>query len=208
MDGRAIMDSATCFDPYASFRHSFARASARHPIDKTIHSDLQIRLPDHANMIVDRMSMAHSLEMRCPLLDHKLAEFAARLTVGVKVRGCELRYLHKRLGGRYMSKDFLAHKKQGFSSSLIYLIEDELIGFALWLLLDSELVKHEIVRKSLIEQIVLEHRHGKANHARRLWLLFNCESWFRVHIQGLSQNGLATAIAAGAKGGHRLEGSP
>jgi len=61
-----------------------------------------IRLPDHPVMILDRTSMAHGLEARSPFMDHKLAEFVARIPATLKVRGRTRRYIQARLAERYL----------------------------------------------------------------------------------------------------------
>src|SRR6202008_1020061 len=84
------------------------------PLDHMLSADSQIRLPHHPVMISDRMSMAHGLEARSPFMDHRLAEFAARLPSSMKIRGRSLRWVQRKLAGRYLPREILDRPKQGF----------------------------------------------------------------------------------------------
>ena len=105
--GPALAESLANFDPYADIRHAYERARAVHPIDRMLHADSRIRLPDHPVMILDRTSMAHGLEARAPFMDHKLAEFAARLPIALKVRWRTLRYAQRNLCERYLPAELI-----------------------------------------------------------------------------------------------------
>jgi len=123
--GPVLREAASGFDPVASIRDPFDRAQASDLLDRMLYADSQVRLPDHSVMILDRMTMAHGLEARSPLMDHELAEFAARLPTRLKVRGRSLRYIQTRLARRYLPKSLLERPKQGFSSALPYMLKDE-----------------------------------------------------------------------------------
>ena len=81
--------------------------------------------PGQSLMILDRATMAYSLESRSPFLDPRFAEFMARVPVALKIRGRRLRYLERRLGERYLPPEVLRRKKQGFASPLMYIMEEE-----------------------------------------------------------------------------------
>ncbi|HEX5491518.1 MAG TPA: asparagine synthase (glutamine-hydrolyzing) [Candidatus Udaeobacter sp.] len=176
------------FDPGALMREAFDHAAASDVVDRMLHADIQSRLPDHPVMIQDRMTMAHGLEARSPFMDHELAEFAARLPVRLKVRGRSLRYIQVQLAKRYLPLEVLARKKQGFSSALPYLLKHELNTLYGLFLRQMELTKDGIVRQSAVNQMLDEHRQGKADHGNRLWLLVNSELWYRMCIQGQTRD--------------------
>jgi asparagine synthase (glutamine-hydrolysing) len=133
-------------------------------------------------MILDRMTMAHGLEARAPLMDHGVAEFAARLPPSLKIRGRSLRYIQYRLAERYLPKEVLERPKQGFSSALPYMLRDEYrLLFGLFLQ-DSQLAQDGLFLQSAIDRLLLEHQTGKVDHGNRLWLLLNSEVWYRMFI--------------------------
>ncbi len=168
-----------------------------------LSADSAIRLPDHPVMITDRMTMSHGLEARSPFMDHRLAEFAARLPVAYKVRGRSLRYIQKQLARRYLPPDILDRPKQGFSSALPYILRDEYALLYRGVLVNAELVRAGILRAAPIQALVAEHLAGRRDHGNRLWLLINAELWYRMMILGASREDLheeLKQLAAGAAG--------
>lgn len=157
------------------------------PLDRMLYADSKVRLPDHPVMITDRMTMAHGLEARSPFMDHRLAEFAARLPTRLKVQGRSLRIIQRRLASRYLPREILERPKQGFSSALPYLLDAEYR--ALYALLRSEcrLVQAGILRAEPVQQLIDAHLYGRADHGNRLWLLINAEIWFRMMLLGQSE---------------------
>ena len=175
------------WDPESSIRIPFTEAMASDPVDRMLYADSCIRLPDHPVMILDRMSMAHSLEARSPFMDHEIAEFAARLPINLKVRRRSLRYIQYKLAQRYIPEAVLNRPKQGFSSALPYMLRDEYKLLYDTFLVDSQLCAAGILNAASINGLLAEHKTGKVDHGNRLWLLLNSELWFRMFIQGQSR---------------------
>jgi asparagine synthase (glutamine-hydrolysing) len=138
--------------------------------------------------------MAHGLEARSPFMDHKLAEFAARLPTRLKVRWRTRRYIQLRLAERYLPQEVLHREKQGFTSALPYLLGDEYRRLFRDLLGNSCLARDGILHRPGIDRLLEEHQGGKADHGNRLWLLANSEAWYRMRILGETQEQLAAQI--------------
>ena len=179
---RAIAD----FDPEEAIRDAYDRAAAEDAVDRMLYADSQLRMPDHPVMILDRMTMAHGLEARSPLLDHELAEFAARLPTRLKVRGRSLRWIENRLAKRYLPEPLLKRPKQGFSSALPYMLRDEYRQLFDVFLRSSHLAREDRFRQAAIDGMLAAHVAGEADHGNRLWLLLNAEVWFRLSVEGTS----------------------
>lgn len=194
--GAAVAPAVAGFDPYASIREAYGRAPAEDPVDRMLYADSQLRLTDHSVMILDRMTMAHGLEARSPFLDAELARFCARLPVRVKVRGRKLRWIQQRLAERYLPREVLERKKQGFSSALPYMLRDEYTMLFRLFLRDSHLVRDEVLRRAELDRLLGEHEAGKADHANRLWLLLSSEVWYRMYLEGQSVEDLEAEIGA------------
>jgi asparagine synthase (glutamine-hydrolysing) len=190
--------SSAGFDPYAAIADAYDRADAEDPIDRMLYADSQLRMTDHSVMILDRMSMAHGLEARCPFLDHELAAFCARLPMRVKVRGRQLRWIQKRLAERYLPEEVLKRPKQGFASALPYMLRDEYRLLFDLFLRDSHLAQAEVLRPAQIERLLAEHESGSADHGNRLWLLLSAEVWYRMYLEGSSVADLEGQIQARA----------
>jgi asparagine synthase (glutamine-hydrolysing) len=174
------------------------RDAAGDPLDRMLHADSCVRLPDHPVMITDRMSMAHGLEARSPFMDHRLAEFAARLPNHLKVHGRALRVIQRRLARRYLPAEIIDRPKQGFSSALPYLLRAEYRTLYEAALSDSRLVQAGILQAGPIRELVSEQLAGRADHGNRLWLLVNAELWYRMMILGESSGSLAPSVTAAA----------
>jgi asparagine synthase (glutamine-hydrolysing) len=172
------------FDPEASIKYYFDSADANELIDKMLYSDSMTRMVDHPVMIQDRMTMAHGLEARSPFLDHRLAEFCARIPVEFKVQGRKRRIIQYELARRYLPPEILERKKQGFSSALTYLLADEFRFLFKTFLEDSRLVRSGLLQDQAIKLLLSEHIAGKVDHGTRLWLLCNAEIWYRMYIEG------------------------
>ena len=167
-------------------------------LDKMLSADSAVRLPDHPVMITDRMSMAHGLETRSPFMDHRLAEFVARLPSTIKVRGRSLRVVQRRLAARYLPPDIIDRPKQGFSSALPYLLQQEYRLLFNGCLRDSQLVRAGILKREPIEALLKAHSSGASDHGTRLWLLINAELWYRMSIQGVSRESLREELKSAA----------
>jgi len=194
--GAAVSREAEAFDPYASIRDAYDRAPATDPIDRMLYADSQLRLTDHSVMILDRMSMAHGLEARSPLLDHVLASFCARLPVRTKVRGRKRRWIQTRLAERHLPREVLLRPKQGFSSALPYMLREEYRLLFQRFLRHSHLVRGEVLRPDALERILGEHETGAADHGNRLWLLLSTEVWFRMYVEGVGIGELEDELGA------------
>jgi len=178
------------FDPELVLKAPFDSLQGDH-IDRMLYADSKVRLPDHPVMISDRMSMAHGLETRSPFMDHRLAEFAARLSSSLKVRGRTLRYIQRKLAARYLSPEILSRPKQGFSSALPYILRDEYRTLYDRYLRDSELVRAGIFARKPLDALLASHLAGHEDHGNRLWLLINTEVWYRMSILGEAQRAAA-----------------
>ena len=159
-----------------------------------LSSDSAIRMPDHPVMVLDRMTMAHGLESRSPFLDHKLAEFCATIPPQFKVRGFKRRYIQTKLAERYLPKNVIYKKKQGFASPITYMLADEYSALYKTFLKDSRLVGEGILQEELIFKMVDEHLSNRADHGQRLWLLTNAELWYRMFIDGSTKEELRSKM--------------
>jgi asparagine synthase (glutamine-hydrolysing) len=169
---------------------------ASEPVDRMMYVDVMSRLPGQSLMILDRATMAYSLESRSPYLDPRFAEFMARVPVRLKVRGAgKLRYLERRLGERYLPREVLERHKQGFASPLMYIMEDEVRSLAPTFLLESELVHDGYLEGATVQRLVEEHLAHRRDHGNRIWLLLSAEVWYRRYIRGRSTVDLEAEIA-------------
>jgi len=110
------------------------------------------------------------------------------------VRWRTLRYAQQRLCRRYLPAEVLARKKQGFSSALPYLLEQEYRVLQEALLRRSWLARDGILAETGIQELLAEQAERRADHGNRLWLLLNAEAWYRMKIAGQSRAELAETL--------------
>ena len=181
--------------PDACVLDLFATDRAGEAVDRMMYVDIMSRLPGQSLMILDRATMAYSLESRSPFLDPRLAEFMARVPVSLKIKGRRLRYMERCLGERYLPPEVLQRKKQGFASPLMYILENEVRALAPRLLLRSELVRDGYLRGERMQELVTEHLDRRRDHGNRIWLLLAAEVWYRRYISRRSTADLEMELA-------------
>jgi len=182
------------FDPEACIKHYFNSDNASEVIDKMLFADSMVRMPDHPNMVLDRMTMAHGLEARSPFLDHKLAEFCASIPPRHKVRGTKCRYIEVELAKKYLPPQSITKKKQGFASPLTYLLADEFRLLYKVFLNNSSLVRDGYINQFAINKLLQDHLNRKNDHGNRLWLLCNAEVWYRMFIENQSRSSISELL--------------
>ena len=166
----------------------FEDGVAAEHLDKMLYTDLMTRMPDQLLAISDRMSMAHSIEIRPPLIDVKVTEFAASLPCALKLKGRDrgLKWLLRQVAARYLPRELIDRKKQGFGFPIARWLRGDLAEFQKRLFAQSRFVELGLFRQEAIDRLVAEHVGGKADHNFRLWMLINLEIWHRQCIEGRS----------------------
>jgi asparagine synthase (glutamine-hydrolysing) len=187
--------------PEACLLDLYATKQADDPVDRMMYVDMMSRLPGQSLMILDRATMAYSLESRSPFLDPRFAEFMARVPVRYKIRGRRLRYLERRLGERYLPREVLDRKKQGFASPLMYIMDEEVRTLAPALLLNSDLVRDGYLEAAPVRRLVDEHLARRRDHGNRIWLLLSAEVWYRRYIGGRTTEDLEAELDESRPGG-------
>ena len=125
-------------------------------------------MPDDILVKVDRASMAHSLETRAPLLDHRIIEFALSLPIEYKLDKIASKKVLREVLYRHVPRQIIDRPKMGFSIPLGSWLRNELRPWAEGLLNDIP-VDSEYFNKSLIDQFWKEHLSGSRDHSERLW---------------------------------------
>jgi asparagine synthase (glutamine-hydrolysing) len=164
-------------------RELFSDGCAAEFIDQMLHADCMTRLSEHSLPIVDRMSMAHSLEVRCPFLDRRVADYAMRIPAAWKLRRGRIKYVPRTLARRYLPKALVDRKKQGFGFPLALWFRDGLRPLIENTVETSHLARDGVFRREEMERLVREHVAGNIDHNYRLWLLFTMELFYRYWIE-------------------------
>jgi asparagine synthase (glutamine-hydrolysing) len=152
-----------------------------HWLSSLQYFDIKSYLPNDIMTKVDRMSMAHSIEAREPLLDHKLIEFAATIPPELKIKGNTTKYIFKRAMDGILPSDILCRPKRGFAVPLSHWFRGQLGPFVRDLLLSQRSIQRGIFRKSYIERLIEMNDRGRSMDLQ-LWTLITFELWCRRFI--------------------------
>ena len=146
-------------------------------LSRLMRVDQKTYLPDAMLTKVDRASMAVGLEVRVPLLDHRVVEFTSTLPDGLKYKRGRGKYLLRRLLARYVPEELFERPKMGFGVPIEDWFRGELKEMLLDYLSPERLIKEGLFDHNLVEEKIKEHLSGKANHQYRLWALLMWEMW-------------------------------
>lgn len=170
-------------DSTAYMRQFFQAENADDFLDKMLYADVSSYLPGDLLVKVDRMTMAHGLEGRSPLLDHQLMEFAAAIPTRLKIRHGQLKLLLKHVGSAWLPPEILTRKKQGFGVPISRWFRHDLREMSADTLLRAQIVADGLFDGNAIRQLWQDHDTGKRDYGAQLWALLNLELWYRMFIR-------------------------
>ena len=146
--------------------------------------ELRSTLPDELLMYADKLSMAHSLEVRVPYLDKEIVEYVERLPANLKVRNGSRKWLHRQVCQELLPAAILKRKKRGFG---VNVVDDWFRGASgrkmEEVLLSSESQLYNYLQPSAVRQIFEEHRSGQNDNHKVLFSLIVLEEWLRANEQ-------------------------
>jgi asparagine synthase (glutamine-hydrolysing) len=145
-----------------------------------MYRDSVTYLPGDILVKVDRASMAVSLETRCPLLDHRVMEFAWRLPMSAKIRNGNGKWILRRILQHYLPGELFNRPKHGFNVPLGSWLRGPLRDWAENLLAEPRLADDGFVGRKHVAAIWQEHLSGKRNRGHELWAILMAEAWLRA----------------------------
>jgi asparagine synthase (glutamine-hydrolysing) len=155
---------------------------------------LEIRssLPDELLMYADKLSMAHSLEVRVPYLDRTVVEYVQRLNANFKVRNGTRKWLHRQVCQHYLPRRILGRKKRGFAVNVVdQWFQSSLSGELPDLLLDESSLMFSMLEPESVRKLLDAHRSGRQDNHKLLFSLVMLEHWLR---QVRTKTGAALAL--------------
>jgi asparagine synthase (glutamine-hydrolysing) len=170
------------YRPSGYFHELAKECTSQNELDRMLYIDMNSYMVDQLLVLSDRMSMAHSLELRVPYLDHKLVEAFARVKPSMKLRGPIKKYLLKKVAERYFPKSFIYRKKMGFSSPIVMWLRGDLKNYMLRILNRKSVERTRIINYELVERLVGEHIESRHNHDMKLWTLMVFMLWYNKYI--------------------------
>ncbi|RED49855.1 XrtA/PEP-CTERM system amidotransferase [Aestuariispira insulae] len=162
-----------------ALRPSFAEVSHLDAISQAQYADMHTYLSGKILVKVDRASMANSLEVRSPLLDHELAEWISSLDPDIKLRNGIGKYLFKKALEPYLSQDILYRPKQGFSIPLGKWFRRDLKEQVAAAVTSERMMQSGYFSPDRLRKLVSQHQSGLRDHSDTLWLLFMFDGFLK-----------------------------
>jgi len=185
-------------DPETLLARRFERFSQLPWPSQMMRFDAETYLPEDVLTKVDRMSMAHSIESRVPLLDNEVIDFASTLPASLKIKNGRRKHVLKEVAATLLPRDILNRKKQGFGVPLGTWFRGNLRELFADTLLSPSSLQRGYFQPAFVRRIVDEHLAGTRDHTLRLWQLVVFEKWQQQYVNSfpLSSPALPSRTAA------------
>jgi asparagine synthase (glutamine-hydrolysing) len=171
-------------EPEARLARHFERFGELPWPSQMMRFDLETYLPEDVLTKVDRMSMAHSIESRVPLLDNDVVSFAASLPAALKIKNGRRKHILKEVAAAVLPREIVERRKQGFGVPLGVWFRGNLRELFADTLLSPASLQRGFFQAAFVRQIVGEHLDGKRDHTLRLWQLVVFERWLQQYVDG------------------------
>jgi len=162
---------------YAAFHEILANAPSVRGLERMLYLDLKGYLGEGVLTKTDRASMACSLEVRVPLLDHRVVELAARLPMGLKLHGLTTKYILKRALAGVLPRETLRRPKKGFGIPLGHWFRNELRPLVREVCGADAIRRGGLFRPEMVERLLTEHESRRRDHRKKLYTLLAFQLW-------------------------------
>ena len=179
-DNLLNLNKASSLEYYNNY---FERYKNKDFINTCILTDIKTVLPDDYLTKVDRASMANSVEVRVPFLDHKLVEYCSKIPSKYKLQGFETKSLLKQIMKGKLPDQILTGKKKGFSIPLNKWFRQDFTA-----LFDKYLSKETVNKQGFfnyvfIDELINNHNSGKIDNSKSLWSLIAFQIWYKIYFK-------------------------
>ncbi|HEX7050685.1 MAG TPA: asparagine synthase (glutamine-hydrolyzing) [Longimicrobiales bacterium] len=174
--------AAAAADVFAVHRAALARARGADPVMRMSYLDLKTFLPNLNLTYTDRASMAASVEVRVPLLDHRVVELVAGLPSSLKLRGRTRKYALKRVAARYLPRDVVTRPKTGFSAPVRAWVQRDLRPLIEEVLAPDRLRRRGVLDPAEVWRIIRDVWSGREDNALRVWAFLTFELWAETFL--------------------------
>ncbi len=170
-------------DIYDGARHTLELSDAENYIEQMQYLDIKYYLAEDILTKVDRASMAVSLEVRAPFLDHRIADFAASLPPEYKLKGKTTKHILKKSVKNMLPKSIIKRPKKGFGIPIATWLKGSLNPLLREILSEERLKKQDLFDPIYVSKLIKDHETGASNNYKQLWTLLVFELWFENFIR-------------------------
>lgn len=179
---RDFTTSLQGYDPFEAFLAHYRNSGGSDPLDRALYADIKTYLADDILAKVDRASMAVSLEVRSPLLDHRFVELAASIPPRLKLKGGKGKHIFRKAAGRLLPAPLIERPKKGFVVPIREWLREELRQMARETIFDGAL-DDGMLDRLYLEKLWRGHQSGLSDHSRPLWAVLAFRLWQRRFSQ-------------------------
>lgn len=171
------------YDPFSVTEEYYNRADTDCHLSKILYTDLKSYLPGDILVKVDRMSMANSLEVRAPILDHKVIEMAARIPAAMKYNRGEKKYILKQSFSKILPDGIMQRRKMGFTPPVAQWLRGELKSMAFNRIFARNSGIRHFFNMGFVEKMWEMHQAGSRDWSALLWSLLMFEFWYQAFME-------------------------
>ena len=177
-----LAQTARDFDAYAEHQRHFDRVADEDFVNQMLYVDMKTFLPCLNLTYTDKTSMATSMEVRVPLLDHELVELAARIPAGLKLKGLTGKHILKRAAEAWLPREIIQRKKAGFSAPVRAWLVRDLRDMVEDLLSESNIRSRGYFEYGFVRKLIDDNLSGREDNSLKVFQLLTLELWHRAFI--------------------------
>ena len=161
-----------------NIKTNFNSIITKDPLNRILEYDLKTLLPDQVLKFVDHLSMAHSLEIRPPFLDHKLVELSLKIPGKLKIKDGIVKSILKNAVKEFLPSELINRPKEGFVLPIEFWLKNNMETYVRDILSFSNLKKHGFFNFDYVEKLINEFYLTKNNHFQKIWTLLVFQKWW------------------------------
>ena len=167
----------------AVLREYLCGCQDRDMLDRAANLDISGYLPEYQLCYMDRMSMAHGLEVRSPLCDYELVDYVTSLPPSYRLKGRRSKHIFKEVAVDWIPRHIVNRRKRGFDSPIGEWIKGELCDFTKTFLSQENLKRSGLLNPDSVSRLLGDHLSGRRNYSLQLWSILALEAWYRMYIE-------------------------
>jgi asparagine synthase (glutamine-hydrolysing) len=177
-----VADTMAGYNPFDWYAATFLdTGTTADPLNRVLQLEINTFLADNLLYLSDRLSMAHSIEMRCPFLDRNLTQFLNTLPGALRMKGGVTKYIQKKAFERILPGDIVHRPKEGFILPTSEWLKGPLRERAYETLSEAELGRHGFFQPGTVRRWLDEHFTGQHDHGYLIWNLMVFQYWYQAN---------------------------
>ncbi|MBI3354282.1 MAG: asparagine synthase C-terminal domain-containing protein, partial [Nitrospirae bacterium] len=164
-------------------RKKFNELTSKNPLNRILEMEWNTQLPDQVLAFVDFLSMAHSVEIRSPFLDYRLAEFVATISGNMKIKDGNVKDILKKSVEPLLPEGITKRPKEGFVLPVFDWMMEELKDYSMDVLSEKRLKKHNLLNSDTVQDILQKYHSGDRGYAGKVWNLMMFQVWWERYFE-------------------------